>query len=330
MRPTRRAVIGAALATPLATAFARPAAGQSRYPERPVVVVAPFAPGGASDVAARTLAAHADKHLGQPIVVENRSGASGMIGTLHVRRAVPDGYTLLMARIASSAIVPAIDPAAQYAWDEFTFLGMVDINPFVFVVRADAPWRTLGELVEEIRRRPGELNHGSSGPSTILNLGVRYLLLEAGLAADATVEVPFRSGGEVMAALLGGQVHLVGQNLSEAAGALAGGRARALAVTTRERFPAIPDVPTVREAGFPALEAIVGWNALAGPPGLPAAVVATWERVLAALARDEGWIAATKRAGSVPSVTDGAAAKRYIGEQVRLYRDLGRRLGLVT
>jgi len=323
---SRRAALAIGLAVPLGA----PAAAQARYPGRPVVLVAPFAPGGASDVAARTLAAHADKYLGQPIVVENRTGASGMIGTLHVRRAPPDGYTLLMARIASSAIVPAIDPAAQYAWDEFTFLGMVDINPFVFVVRADAPWRTLGELVDEVRRRPGALNHGSSGPSTILNLGVRFLLVQAGLAPEATVEVPFRSGGEVATALLSGQVQLVGQNLSEAAAAIAGGRVRALAVTTPERFPSIPDVPTVREAGFAALEAIVGWNALAGPPGLPPVVTQHWDEVMAAVAKNEGWIAATRRLGSVPWITDGATAKAYIGAQVQLYRDLGRRLGIVS
>ncbi|WP_337876300.1 tripartite tricarboxylate transporter substrate binding protein [Elioraea sp.] len=322
MRLPRRALLGASLAVPLA------ARAQGAYPDRPVVLVAPFAPGGASDVAARTLAAHADRHLGQPIVVENRTGASGMVGTLHVRRAAPDGHTLLMARIASSAIVPAIDRAAPYAWDEFTFLGLVDINPYVVVVRADVPWRTLGELIEEIRRRPGTLNHGSSGPSTILNLGIRYLLLQAGLAPDATVEIPFRGGGEVATALLGGQVQIVGQNLSEIAGALQGGQARALVVTTPERFAAIPDVPTAREAGFPALEAIVGWNALAGPPGLPDPVVRRWEAVLAALAKDEGWIAATRRVGSVPQIRDGAAAKAFIGAQVALYRELGRRLGL--
>lgn len=322
----RRTLMGASLAVP----FVASAAAQGRYPDRPVVLVAPFGAGGASDVAARTFAAHADKYLGQPIVVENRTGASGMIGTLHVRRATPDGHTLLMARIASSAIVPAIDPAAQYAWDAFTFLGMVDINPFVFVVRADAPWQTLGDLVDEIRRRPGALNHGSSGPSTILNLGVRFLLLQAGLAPDATVEVPFRGGGEVATALLGGQVHLVGQNLSEVAGAIAGGRVRALAVTTPERFPSIPDVPTVREAGFVQLEAIVGWDALAGPPGLPATVVRRWGEVMSALAKDEGWVGATRRVGSVPHITDGSAAKAFIGDQVRLYRELGRRLGIVT
>lgn len=324
MRLTRRALTGVSLAVPLT------ARAQGGYPDRPVVLVAPFGAGGASDVAARTFAGHADRHLGRPIVVENRTGASGMVRTLHVRRAAPDGYTLLMARIASSAIVPAIDPAAQYAWDEFTFLGLVDINPYVFVVRADAPWRTLGALIEEIRRRPGALNHGSSGPSTILNLGVRYLLLQAGLPPDATVEIPFRGGGQVATALVGRQVQLVGQNLSEIAGALQSGQARALAVTTPERFPAIPEVPTVREAGFPALEAIVGWNALAGPPGLPATVTRRWDGVLAALAGDGNWLAATRRVGSVPRIRDGAAAKAFIGTQVALYRELGRKLGLVT
>jgi tripartite-type tricarboxylate transporter receptor subunit TctC len=173
------------------------------------------------------------------------------------------------------------------------------------------------------------MNFATSGPSTILDLGIRHLFASASLPLDAAVALPFRGGGEALTALLGGQAQFLGNNLADMAGALAGGTVRALAVSTRERFPTIPEVPTAREAGFPALEQIVGWNALFGPPGLPDGVVATWTRVLGALARDEEWLTATRRLGSVPRILPAAATRDYVRAQVELYRDLGRRLGLV-
>uniref|UniRef100_UPI0022EB20FD tripartite tricarboxylate transporter substrate binding protein n=1 Tax=Falsiroseomonas oryzae TaxID=2766473 RepID=UPI0022EB20FD len=317
-------------------AAALPARAQAPYPDRPVVIVAPFAAGGAADIAARTLAAHAPRVMARALgktaepvmVVENRLGASGAVGTVHVQRARPDGHTLLLARVGSAAIVPALDPRAPYAWDDFTMLGLLDENPYVVCVRADAPWRTLAELISAIREAPGRLNFATSGPQTILDLGMRHMMVQAGLAHDAAVAIPFRGGGEALTALLAGQAQFVGNNLADMAGALAGGQIRALAVSGAARLPAYPGVPTAAEAGAPALADMAGWNALFGPPGLPEPVVAAWTRTLSAMAQDTGWLEATRRLGSVPRILDPEATRRHVAQQVALFRDLARRIGL--
>jgi len=323
-----------ALATACLTPVAR---AQAPYPDRPVVLVAPFAAGGAADIAARTLAAHAPRVMaravGRPaepvMVVENRLGASGAVGTLHVQRARPDGHTLLLARVGSAAIVPALEPRPAYAWDEFTMLGLLDENPYVLCVRADAPWRTAMELLDAVRAAPGRLNFATSGPQTILDLGVRHMMVSACLAPDAAVAIPFRGGGEALTALLAGQVAFVGNNLADMAGAITGGSVRALAVSGATRLPSMPDIPTAAEAGVPALADMAGWNALFGPPGLPDPIVSAWTRTLAALAADPGWTEATRRLGSVPRVLAPEETRRHVAQQVELFRSLGRRLGLV-
>jgi tripartite-type tricarboxylate transporter receptor subunit TctC len=166
---TRRSLAAGLLLPALARA-------EAAYPERPVSLIVPFSAGGAADIAGRTLAANAGRYLPNPqagLVVENRTGASGAVGTGYVARAKPDGQTLLLARIGSSAILPATDPRTPYAWDEFTMLGLLDENPFVVCVRGDAPWRTLGELAGALREGPGRLNFATTGPATLLDLGAR-------------------------------------------------------------------------------------------------------------------------------------------------------------
>ena len=337
-RLPRRALLAAApaLAMPLGarslaaqTGVTGP--GGAPYPHKPVAIVAPFSAGGAADIAARILAAHAGRHLPNPaatLVVENRTGASGAVGTQYVQRARPDGQTLLLARIASAAILPATDPRTPYGWDEFTMLGLLDENPYVIAVRADAPWRTLRELVTALRERPGALNFATTGPATILDLGVRQLFAATGLPLDAGLAVPFRGGGEAVAAVLGGQAQFIGNNLSDTIGALAGGQLRALVVGTAERLPELPQVPTATEAEVPDLAQVTGWNALFGPPALPEAVVDAWTRALAALGSDQGWLAATQRVRSIPRLLGPVETRAFVAEQVALYRDLARRLGL--
>lgn len=308
-----------------------PCLAWSQAPARAVTLVAPFTPGGAADIAARTFAAHAVKHMGpEPLamVVENRAGASGAIGTQYVARARPDGNTLLLARVAASAILPAIDPRTPYQVDDFTWLGLLDINPYVICVRADAPYRDLASLLNAIRNAPGTLNFATSGPATILDLGVRHLLATAGLPIDAAQAVPYRGGGEALAALLGGQAQFGGNNLGDMMGAIRNGQIRALVVTGDARLAELPGVPTAAQAGVAALSQIAGWNALAAPAGLSAESVEFWTRVLAATGRDREWLTATRRIGSVPHVTDGAAARAHVLAQIELYRGLARQLNL--
>ena len=324
--PSRRGVL-AALPW-LAVAAARAQAG---YPERSITLVVPFSAGGAADLAARILAAQAPRLLGsqQVMVVENRVGASGAIGTSHVQRARPDGHTLLLARVGSSAILPATDPRTPYAWDEFTMLGLLDENPFVVCVRADSPFKKLEELIGALRDQPGKLNFATTGPATILDLGVRQMFIAAGLPLDAGTAVPFRGGGEAVAALVGGQVQFIGNNLTDTSAAIANRQLRALVVGTAARLPALPGVPTAKELELPAMQNLAGWSALFGPPGLSAEVTAAWERCLARLAQDREWLAAVRRLGGVPKVLNGAATREYVQAQVTMYRDLAKRLGLV-
>lgn len=296
--------------------------------ERTITLVAPFSAGGAADLAARLLATYAPRHLpGTPtIVVENRTGASGAVGTLHVARARPDGTVLLLARVGSSAILPATDARTPFTPQDFTWLGLLDENPFVVCVRADAPWRDLAALLAALRDAPGRLNFATSGPATILDLGVRQMLALAGLPLDAAQAVPFRGGGEALTALLGGSVQFVGNNLGDMMGALRDGTVRALVASAP--IEALPAVPGAGQAGLPGLAALAGWNALAAPAGLPDALVAQWAAALAALARDDAWVAANRRLGSVPRVLGLAETKAHVVAQIALFRGLAQRLGL--
>ncbi len=324
----RRALLAA---LPLAAA-ARPLRAQPGYPDRAITVVAPFSAGGAADLAARILVAQAPRLLASPaptMVVENRVGASGAVGTSHVQRSRADGYTLLLARVGSSAILPATDPRTPYAWDEFTMLGLLDENPFVVCVRADSPYRKLEELIAALRDHPGQLNFATTGPATILDLGVRQMFIAAGLPLDAGTAVPFRGGGEAVAALVGDHVQFIGNNLTDTSAAIANRQLRALVVSTPTRLASLPGVPTAKELELGEMQHLAGWNALFGPPGLSAEVTTAWEGCLAKLARDRDWLAAVQRLGGVPKVLNGADTRAYVLAQVSLYRDLARRLGLV-
>jgi tripartite-type tricarboxylate transporter receptor subunit TctC len=331
-RPSRRGVL-AALPLLGGLAPARPGrAGEPPYPATPVTLVVPFSAGGAADITGRLLAQHAPRHLPNPagvVQVENRSGASGAIGTQSVARARPDGQTLLVARVASSAILPATDPRTPYAWDEFSMLGLIEESPFIICVRMDAPWERLGELIGALREQPGRIAFATTGPATLLDLGIRHLFATAGLPIDAGLATPFRGGGEAVAALLDGQVQFLGTNLSDALPALRDGRLRGLAIGATERLRALPSVPTGREAEVPGLASITGWSGLFGPPALAAEPARAWVAALAALRENGAWQAAMRSVGAMPRLLGPEETRAYVRAQVALYRDLGRRLGLI-
>ncbi len=320
MRLPRRAIprIWSAL-LPAAPALAQPAA-------QPVTLVVPFTPGGAADLAARLLAQHVPRHLGPDapaILVENRPGASGALGTLAVARARADGTTLLLARVAAAAILPATDPRTPYGPADFTWLGLLDENPFVLAVRADAPWPDLAGLLRALRDQPGALRFSTAGPATLLDLGVRQLLSLAGLPLDAAQAVPMRGGAEAVAALLAGAADFVGANLGDAIEGLRAGTLRALVATTP-----LPGVPDAAESGLPALAELAGWGALAGPAGMAEELVGRWAAALAALAQDAAWTAAVRRLGHQPRVLGPVATRAHVDSQIAMYRALAQRLGL--
>jgi tripartite-type tricarboxylate transporter receptor subunit TctC len=312
----------------LAFALATGAAFAQQYPSKPVTFVVPFAAGGDSDLSGRNLALYAPKYLGgRPVVVQNRVGASGSIGSLAVRNAPKDGYTLLIARIASHAIYPAIESKAPYKWNDFTMLSLLELNPYVCVVKGDSPLKSMQELIARIRQSPGKLNFATSGVGTIQNFGPQYLLSLAGLTKDHAVGIHYKGGGEVTTSLLGGQVEFACNNLTTILSHIKGGALRALMTTTPTRLTDLPDVPTARELGWPAMERITGWTALMGPPGMAKEATDKWIEVLGKIASDPEWLAGNVKIGGIPAIRSPAETEKFIRDQYELYDQLATSLG---
>ncbi len=309
-------------------ALASAAALAQGYPAKPITLIIPFAAGGDSDLSGRNLAVHAQKYLNnQPMVPVNRAGASGAIGTMWVKNAAPDGYTLLVARIATHAILPALDSKLQYKWNEFTMLSLIELNPYICFVRGDAPIRSAAELVNAIRANPGKLNFATAGVGTSQNMASQYFMTLAGLTKDHAVGIHFKGGGEVTTAVLAAQVNFACNNAPTVIPQVRAGALRALFVTPA-RLPEIPDVPSAAEAGFPGMNAIVGWTALMGPPGLPREVVERWTAVFQQLARDPGWQQGNARLGGIAAIRSPAETERFVREQFELYSRLVQILGI--
>ena len=300
----------------------------AQYPNKPVLVVAAFSAGGDSDLAARNLTAVFPRYIGQNGVVLNKVGASGAIGSEYVKKAAPDGYTLLLARVGSQATLPALKPDLGYKWNDFTFLGLLELNPYVCAVRADSPFRTFGDLVEGFRKNPGKLKYSTAGVGTIHEMGPQMLFDILKLGKDAGIQIPYKGGGDATVALMSGEVDINCTNLGTALGFIKSGQLRALMTTTPERYKEIPGVPTVREAGYPQLERIIGWSALYGPPGMDRTLVAYWGGVLQKVAKDPQWVIATERIGSVPRILSPDETARFAKEQFETYDWLGKAIGL--
>jgi tripartite-type tricarboxylate transporter receptor subunit TctC len=311
-----------------ALALAATHAAAQGYPTRPIQFVIPFGAGGDSDLSGRNVAQTASKYLNNvPIVSVNRVGASGAIGATLVRNAVPDGYTLLVARIATHAILPALDSKLPYKWDEFTMISMIELNPYVCFVRSDSPHKTAADLIAEIRRNPGKLNFSTAGVATSQNMAAQYLMTIAGLTKDHAVGIHYKSGGEVTTAVLGGEVNFACNNAPTVIPMAKAGRMRVLFVSP-VRIAELPGVPSARESGFPDMEKIVGWTALMGPPKMPGAIVKRWTEVFARLAKDPDWLAGNARIGGVAAIRSPAETERYVREQYELYDKLVTGLGI--
>jgi tripartite-type tricarboxylate transporter receptor subunit TctC len=256
------------LATAGAASLARPALAQPRYPDRPIRVLVPWTPGGATDIQMRAVCEAASRHLGQPVVVENRPGASGTLGALAVKDAKPDGYTLSQMpngvfRMPAMVARPQWDPLRDFTW----IIRMVGYMGGV-VVRPDAPWRDMPALLDHARAHPGALNYGTPGVNTT---EVQMQRLARAAAVD-WVPVPFRGAAPNLQALLGGQIHFSAETSAWADMALEG-TLRPLAVWMSERVKRFPDVPTFRELGYD----VIGESAygIAGPRGMEPEVVRT-------------------------------------------------------
>jgi tripartite-type tricarboxylate transporter receptor subunit TctC len=303
-------------------------AAHAQYPSRPITLVVPYTAGSDADLSARNLAEHAARYVNGKILVMNQPGASGAIGTQTVRNAAPDGHTLLLARTASVVILPATDSKTPYQWSDFTLLSTLEVNPLVCAVKADAPYGTMQGLVDDIRKQPGKLNFATVGAGTIQNFGPQYLFTLVGLPKDAAVGIPYKGSGELIAALLAGDVQFACSNLGTLLPHFRSGTLRALMTTMPKPLKDLPQVPTARNLGWREMENLVGWSALAGPRELPGEVVERWSKVMAQLAHDPDWIAGNEKLGGVPAVRSPQETEAFVRTQFALYFKLAMRLGM--
>ncbi|MGE5523376.1 MAG: Bug family tripartite tricarboxylate transporter substrate binding protein [Rhodospirillaceae bacterium] len=254
---------------PLLTVCAALPAAAQQYPTKPVRLISPFPPGGSVDVVGRILAAKLTENLGQQVIVDNRSGASGIIGTELVAKAPPDGYTLLintLPLVTNQFLMPKVtyDPIR-----DFEPISMVTSSPSLVVVHPSVPARSIKEFIALARSKPAQLNYSAAGVGTNPHIAGELFNLLAGVNL---VAVQFKGGGPADLAAIGGEVAATFGNVSQEIGYVNSGRLRALAVTSTTRSPALPNLPTVIEAGVPGYE-FVTWHGILAPKGTPKTIV---------------------------------------------------------
>jgi len=266
----------AAIATAAALQLAAGAAyGQTKssvdaaYPTRPVRMIVTSEAGSAPDVLARILSQRLNEALGQQVVVDNRAGAGGIIGYEIASRAQPDGYTTVMATVAFVTTFTVYSKPPYHPADSFTHITRFASVPYILVVSPQLGATSVKELVELAKSQPGKLNYGSPGNGTAQHLTTELLKQQTGINM---VHIPYKSGGSAVTAILSGEAHVFFAGLPAALPQVKAGRLRALAVTTRRRFPAVPDVPTMAEAGMQGFE-VDQWHAIIGPAKIPRAIV---------------------------------------------------------
>jgi tripartite-type tricarboxylate transporter receptor subunit TctC len=260
---------GACLVFSAAAALAPFAASAQAYPARAVRIISPFAAGGANDLVARLIAPGLGEALRQQVIVDNRAGAGGIIGTELGAKALPDGYTLTMVTTTTMAILPAMRSLPYDPRKDFAPVGLVGDSPYVLVSPPTLPVRSIRELVALAKARPGQIDYGSAGVGTPGHLA--GLMLSSMTGIDLT-HIPYKAGSQSVTDLLSGNISLVFVNLLVPAQFIRTGRLKALAVTTVKRVEAFPSIPTVSESGIPGYEFTL-WLALAAPAKTPEPVL---------------------------------------------------------
>lgn len=284
---------------------------QAAYPDRPIQLIVPYAPGGATDVMARIVAPRLGKALGQTVVIINRPGAGGAIGSLSASREKPDGYTIVMAVESSHAVNPSVqakpsyDPVKDFApiSNLANVLGVLDVN-------ADSPIETFGQLVEALKTDPEKYTFGSSG-----NGGYSHLFGERFKSTTQTnmLHVPYKGLGPALTDLMAGQIDVVFDNLPSSAGQLQAGTLRALAVAAPERVAQFPDVPTYAEVGYPELNT-PSWYGLAAPAGVPDDILDILNEGVKKALADPDVVKQLEQQGAIPDYTPREDFARIIKE----------------
>lgn len=254
-------------------------AGAQTWPSKPIRLVVPFAPGGSSEIIARSLAAAISGPLGQTVYVENKPGAAGNLAMEEVKRAPADGYTLILGHVGTLAVNPSLFGSAL-PYDpvkDFQPVSLVATVPNVIAVNPQLPIHTLKDLVDAAKKNPGKMNYGSAGNGSAGHLAMEYFKLQSGIDI---VHVPYKGTGPMLADLLGGQTEMTFNGIPPIAGQIKGGKLRAVAVGSARRVPSLPDVPTIAESGYPGFETSQ-WYGILVPAGTPKPIVDRLQKEIA-------------------------------------------------
>ena len=303
-----------------------PAFAFAQYPNKPIKMIIPFAPGGASDFVGRIMQPKLNELLGQPIVVENRAGAAGNIGMEAAATAAPDGYTAFLGNVGSVAINPGVYPKLSIAptKDFIAVTQVVDV-PSVLIVHPSLAANTVKELVEYIKANQGKLNYASPGSGSLDRLEMELFRKMNGLDM---VHVPYKGGaGPATAGLMGGETNLMFATAASAMPGIKSGRLKPLAVTSARRIESLPQVPTVAEAGFAELEA-GSWQGIFVPAGTPREVVDRLFPVVTKVMKDADVIARLKNGGAEAVTSDSPAAfQKYVAAETERWAKIAREAG---
>ncbi|HYF06622.1 MAG TPA: tripartite tricarboxylate transporter substrate binding protein [Acetobacteraceae bacterium] len=301
---TRRALALSASA-PL---LPRPAFAQGDYPNRAVRVVIGFPPGGGVDTIARPTFQRLSARLGQQVVIDNRAGNNGNIAMDHVAKSAPDGYTLFFGNVGNYTTQALFPNPGFDTLRDFAYIAQIHVGPLAVAVPADFPARTLQEFMEIARQRPGQLNFGSGGSGGVPHFAFEILMRRTGLNI---VHVPYRGSGPALQDLLGGRVQVMIDGYGLMRGAHEAGRVRVLAMTSRQRHPNLPDVPTVMEAGVPDYE-FTSWSAIAAPAATPPAILRRLEEAMGWVMENTDLPQTLLGFGAFPSFAPGAQVRERL------------------
>lgn len=317
----RRGLMGASLAL-AGAAMPGPARAQA-WPTQPIRLIVPFAPGGTTDLIARLVATPLQERLGQPIIVENRPGAGATVGSLMAAQAAPDGHTLVLSNIASHGISPALYANVRYdALADFTHIALLTLNPSVFVANPRAGIANMADFARLHRGSPRGLDMASSGAGSSNHL----LIVRMGQILGREIHhIPFRGAGPAMTAVIGGQVPLMSDSLPSAAAHIRQGSVRAVAMSSAERHPAFPDVPTLREQGYDLVTS--SWFGLSGPARVPQPVIERLSREIRAILAKTETQARFAEIGGTPGQLSAEEFTAFVAAELGSWAGLVRESG---
>ena len=302
-------------------------AADAGFPSRPVTLVIPFPPGGATDVNGRIIGQRLGKELGQSVVIENRGGAGTIIGASYVAKAAPDGYTLLVSSGTTFTVNPAI--RANLPYDPvkgFEPIGIAGRTGLILLANSDVPVQTVKQFVDYVKASPGKYSYASFGTGTTAQFAGETILHAAGLQMT---HVPYKGSAPAMTDLMGGQIAFSIDTVSAAVTQLKSGKIKAIAVTTARRSALLPDVPTMAESGYADID-MDTWLMLAAPKGLPADVKARLEKALAVTMADPDTRARLNAQGLEPAYSNAAAASALINRELPVMRAIAARANITA